>query len=352
MVTIGDITSSDLERALVTGATGFLGGHLCKNLVKRGVPVRGTVRTKGAPVDSLETSGVQIVQAELTNLESLEDAMRGVEVVFHVAALASYVAPRAVIEAANVLGSHNVLTAARRCGVRRVVYVSSESVTLRDADRINEDEAEPFPKRFLDHYSRTKAQAESEMIAANNRGIETVAVRPPWIWGEGDTSVLKAIALSMLNGKYAFVSSGQNRITTCHVENVCSGLMAAAVSPNAPSRVYHVADDLRPTIHDFLSRLCEAAGIAVTRRHVPYRPAYLAAYVADLMRRIGLRAPIMLSRPYVIHTGRTWTLDDGRIHRELGYQPKVTMDEGFERLGVWVQACGGIKAALGRRPSS
>jgi nucleoside-diphosphate-sugar epimerase len=75
--------------------------------------------------------------------------------------------------------------------------------------------------------------------------IETAAVRPPWIWGEGDTRVLKAIALSMLNGKFAFVGNGQNQITTCHVENVCIGLMAVALSLIAPGRVYHVADDLR-----------------------------------------------------------------------------------------------------------
>lgn len=337
-----------ITSALVTGGTGFLGGHLCRRLLAEGVAVRTTVRRTGPAVEALEALNVAICQCGLDDREALRKAADGVGVVFHVAALASYVAPSVQMEAANILGTRNILAAARAAGVRRLVHVSSESVTLTNADRIDEDETKPFPKRFLDHYSRTKAQAEREVLSANNEGIETVAVRPPWIWGERDTSVFKAIALSVQSNRFAFVGDGTNQITTCNVNNICSGLIAAAESPRAPGRVYHLADDCRPTMRDFLSRLCNASGLELPKRQVPYHVAYPAAALSDLLRAMGMKAPIMLSRPYIIHLGRTWILNDRRAREELGYRPTVSMDEGFRRLAAWIKDSKGLNAALGR----
>ncbi|MBU1741635.1 MAG: NAD-dependent epimerase/dehydratase family protein, partial [Proteobacteria bacterium] len=141
------------KRALVTGATGFLGGHLCWRLLAQGVAVRGTVRRPRPSTDALRDAGVEIVPAALDDEAGLRRAADGVEVVFHVAALASYVASRDRFEETNVRGTRHVLDAARTAGVRRLVHVSSESVTLKNADRIDEDEDQPYPRRFLDHYS-------------------------------------------------------------------------------------------------------------------------------------------------------------------------------------------------------
>ncbi len=337
-----------ITSALVTGGTGFLGGHLCRRLLAEGITVRATVRKVGPVVDVLEALNVAICKCSLNDKEALRKAADGVEIVFHVAALASYVAPSAKVETANILGTRNILEAARAAGVRRLVHVSSESVTLTNADRIDEDETKPFPKRFLDHYSRTKAQAEQEVLSANNDGIETVAVRPPWIWGERDTSVFKAIALAVQSNRFAFVGDGTNQITTCNVHNICSGLIAAAESPRAPGRAYHLADDYRPTIRDFISRLCNASGLELPKHQVPYHVAYLAATFSDLLRAMGMKAPIMLSRPYVIHLGRNWIFNDHRAQKEIGYKPIVSMDEGFRRLAEWINNSKGLNAALGR----
>ncbi|MBU0515360.1 MAG: hypothetical protein KJ621_11365, partial [Proteobacteria bacterium] len=156
--------------------------------------------------------------------------------------------------------------------------------------------------------------------------------------------------LSILDGGFAFVGDGQNRITTGHAQNVSAGLIAAADSPRAQGRVYHVADDDRPTMREFLGRLCHAGGLELPGRRMPYGLAYGAAWAAERIRAIGLKAPMVLSRPYVIHVGRTWTLDDSRARQELGYRPAVSMDEGFERLAAWIVDCGGLEAALGRGP--
>lgn len=337
-------------RALVTGATGFLGGHLCARLLGEGVEVRAAVRREGPQAEALRAAGVEIYRAGLDDPEGLRRAAAGVEVVFHAAAVASYVAPRAVMEAVNVGGTRNVLAAARGAGVGRVVHVSSESVTLADRDRRDEDETRPLPRRFLDHYSRTKAWAEREVLAANGAGLETVAVRPPWIWGEGDTSVLKALARPIQAGRLAPIGDGRNRITTGHAQNVSAGLIAAARSPQAPGRVYHVADDGRPTLWEFISRLCAACDLPPPQRQVPYRLAYLAATAADLMRALGFRPSLLLSRPYIIHLGRTWTFSDRRAREELGYCPVVSLEEGFERLAAWVRAQGGLEAAWAGGP--
>jgi nucleoside-diphosphate-sugar epimerase len=338
------------KRVLVTGATGFLGGHLCRRLLAEGVIVRGTVRRPRPSLDELREGGVELFPAALEDATALRLAAQGADVVFHVAALASYLASRERFEETNVAGTRRVVEAARAAGVRRLVHVSSESVTLQNADRIDEDEAQPYPRKFLDHYSRTKAEAEREVLAANGQGIETAVVRAPWIWGERDTRVFKAIALAIVDGNFALVGDGENRITTGHAQNVAAGLIAAAESPHAPGRVYHVADEVRPTMREFLGRLGEAGGFDLPRRRIPFRLAYAAAWAAERMRAVGLSAPMVLNRPYVIHVGRTWTLDDGRARRELGYRPPVSMDEGFGRLAAWIAQCGGLEAALGRPP--
>jgi len=301
-------------------------------------------------MDGLREAGVELFPAALEDVGALMLAAQGADVVFHVAALASYLASRERFEETNVQGTRRVLEAARAAGVRRVVHVSSESVTLQNADRVDEDEDQPYPQRFLDHYSRTKAEAEQAVLAANGDGLETVVVRAPWIWGERDTRVFKAIALAIVDGSFALVGDGQNRITTGHAQNVAAGLIAAARSHRSPGRVYHVADDARPTMREFLARLGEAGGFALPRRRIPFRLAYAAAWGAERMRAVGLKAPMVFNRPYVIHVGRTWTLDDGRARRELDYRPPVSMDEGFERLAAWVADCGGLEAALGRSP--
>ncbi|RJX28725.1 MAG: NAD-dependent epimerase/dehydratase family protein [Desulfarculus sp.] len=338
----------ELSSALVTGATGFLGGHLCGQLLERGVAVRAGVRRERPSTAALARAGAELVPAPLDDLQALARAAHGVEVVFHVAALASYVAPWPRIEAANVTGTRNVLAAARRAGARRLVFVSSESVTLRNADRVEEDEDAPYPRRFLDNYSRSKALAEQEVLAAGGAGLETVAVRPPWIWGEGDTSVLKAIALAILGNSFLWLGDGSNRITTCHAANVARGLVLAALSPRAPGRVYHLADAVRPTLRDFIGGLCEAASLPLPRRRVPYSLAYALAAACDLLRSLGVKAPLMISRPYLIHLGRTWTFRDRRARQELGYEPVVSLEEGFGRLAAWIEQSGGLRPALGR----
>lgn len=338
------------KKALVTGATGFLGGHLCRRLLAEGVAVRAAVRRPRPSTEALRTAGVEIFPAALEDLAGLTLAARGADVVFHVAALASYLASRESFEETNVQGTRRVVEAAKAAGARRLVHVSSESVTLQNADRIDEDEDTPYPPRFLDHYSRTKAEAEQLVLAANGDGLETAVVRAPWIWGEQDTRVFKAIALSILDGGFAFVGDGRNRITTAHAQNVSAGLIAAARSPRAPGRAYHVADEDRPTMREFLGRLCGAGGLELPGRRLPYGLAYAAAWGAERMRAVGMKAPVVLNRPYIIHIGRTWTMNDDRARRELDYRPPVSMGEGFERLAAWVAECGGLEAALGRTP--
>ncbi len=335
-----------LDKVLITGATGFLGGHLCRRLLEMGVEVVATVRRQGPREAALAQAGAQVRLAPLDDPDALTRAAQGVEVVFHVAALASYLAPRARLEAVNLQGTRHVLAACRAAKVRRLVHCSSESVTLVNGDRIDEDESQPFPKRFLDHYSRTKALAEQEVLAASGPDLEATAVRPPWIWGEGDTSVFKATALAIRAGAYPWVGDATNRVTTCHVANVSAGLILAATAKAAPGRVYHVADEVRPTIRDFVGGLCAAGGLPLPQKRLPYWQAYLAAGVCDALRAAGIKTPLMASRPYVIHQGRTWTFNDRRARDELGYKPEVSMEQGFQRLAAWIHSRGGLGAAL------
>ena len=177
-------------RALVTGAGGFLGGAIARTLCDRGDDVRGFSRREHA---ELAAYGIEQRQGDVADLDAVTDAARGVDVVFHAAAKVGAGGRSADFYQTNVTGTANVLTACRKCGVTGLVYTSTPSVVSGVADLEGVDESVGYAPHYEADYGRTKAEAERLVLSSTSDDFNTVALRPPLIWGPGDTSLLPRV---------------------------------------------------------------------------------------------------------------------------------------------------------------
>ena len=180
--------------ALVTGAAGFLGRHIVRQLLARGRQVRAFCHAQPGDLFSAANSSspaVDVVVGDIRDPVAVDSAVRDVETVFHVAGVAGLWGPWKRYYSVNTIGTRNLIEACRRHGARQLVYTSSPSVVFTQDDQCGADESLPYSSRWLCHYPRSKALAEQAVLAANDQGgLLTCAIRPHLIWGPGDRHLL------------------------------------------------------------------------------------------------------------------------------------------------------------------
>jgi nucleoside-diphosphate-sugar epimerase len=317
--------------AFVTGGSGFIGGALVRRLVADGWTVRALARSD-ASADAVRERGAEPVRGALADTASMAAGAAGCEVAFHVAAQLGDWGEREDFERGNVTGTRNALAAARGAGVRRFVHVGTEAALLAGDPLVEVDERAPLRFDSPALYSSTKARAEAAVIEANRDGLETVVVRPRFVWGRGDTTLLPAMAELVRAGRFAWVGGGRQRTSTTHVDNAVEGLMLAA-QRGAPGGVYFVTDGQPVVFRDFVTRLIETQGVTPTGRSVPAPVANAVATVGETAwRLLPLPGRPPLTRLAVWLSALETTIDITRARTELGYAPVRTIDEGLEEL--------------------
>jgi nucleoside-diphosphate-sugar epimerase len=317
--------------AFVTGGSGFIGGALIRRLVADGRTVRALARSD-ASADTVRERGAEPVRGDLGDVTSMAAGAAGCEVAFHCAAHLGDWGSRADFERGNVQGTRNALAAARQAGVRRFVHVGTEAALLAGEPLVEVDERAPLRFDSPALYSSTKARAEEAVIEANQDGLETVVVRPRFVWGRGDTTLLPAMTEMVRAGRFAWVGGGRHRTSTTHVDNVVHGLLLGA-ERGAPGGVYFVTDGEPVVFRDFVTRLLATQGVTPPTRSLPAPVASAVATVGETAWRL-LPLP---GRPPVTRlaywlSAMEATIDITRARTELGYAPVRTLDEGLEEL--------------------
>jgi nucleoside-diphosphate-sugar epimerase len=319
--------------ALVTGASGFLGGQLAGLLKRRGYRVQALVRAT-SDTRRLQALGVELVQGDLSDRASLVATMKGQRFVFNCAARVSNWGPREAFFTINRDGAANVVAAAREAGVERVVHVSS--LTVLGLPRSGEpiDESTPYPSGRLDPYSESKLAGERFAREAHGHGgLATVIVRPGAIWGPGDPHILPRIVALLRRGRMVYIGGGHNHVALSHVENLSLGLALAAEVKAAAGRVYHVTDAFDLTARQVLDGLAEGLGTPRPRLSVPFFAVYGAAALLEAgARLVGRTQPPPLTRYGVRLVASDCRYDHSRAGRELGYLPVVSFERGVAQL--------------------
>ena len=317
--------------AFVTGGSGFIGGALVRRLVADGWTVRALARSD-ASADVVRERGAEPVRGELADTASMAAGAAGCEIAFHAAAQLGDWGKREDFERGNVAGTRNALAAARRAGVRRFVHVGTEAALLAGQPLVEVDERAPLRFDSPALYSSTKARAEEAVIEANHNGLETVVVRPRFVWGRGDTTLLPLLTDAVRSGRFAWIGGGHHRTSTTHIENTVHGLMLAA-QRGAPAGVYFVTDDEPVVFRDFITRLLATQGIDAPTRSVPTSVARAVAATSEAAwRLLPLPGRPPLTRLTVWVSGLEATIDITRAREELGYAPVKTIDQGLAEM--------------------
>ena len=317
--------------AFVTGGSGFIGGALVRRLVADGWTVRALARSD-ASAAVVRERGAEPVRGELADTASMAAGAAGCEVAFHAAAHLGDWGAREDFERGNVQGTRNALAAARQAGVRRFVHVGTEAALLAGDPLVEVDERAPLRFDSPALYSSTKARAEEAVIEANHNGLETVVVRPRFVWGRGDTTLLPLLTDLVRSGRFAWIGGGHHRTSTTHIENTVHGLMLAA-RRGAPAGVYFVTDGEPVVFRDFITRLLATQGIDAPTRSVPTSVARAVAATSEAAwRLLPLHGRPPLTRLTVWVSGLETTIDITRAREELGYAPVKTIDQGLAEM--------------------
>lgn len=319
--------------ALVTGGSGFVGGHLIRRLLSDGWRVRALGRTDEARAE-VQALGAEPVEGDLLDCAALAGAMEGVEVVFHVAAHFKLWGPMSLFRRINVEGTRNVVEAAERGGVRRVVYVSAAAVVMgRPEPMRGVTEGMAVRKMPFAPYATSKAEAEEVLLAANGRraGFSTVAIRPPFIWGP-DMPALDHMVETVRAGQFQWVAGGKQALSTCHVDNLCQAMILAA-DRGSGGEAFFVSDGEDTTLKSFLTRLLGSRGVTPKDRAVPFGIAWTMAGVMGavwwIFRRKG-EPPV--TRQMLRLIGKDFTIDVSRARDQLGYAPVISTADGMRRM--------------------
>jgi nucleoside-diphosphate-sugar epimerase len=320
-----------MSTAFVTGGSGFIGGALIERLRAEGWTVRALARSDAAAARVGEL-GAEPVRGDLEDRRALEEGAAGSEVAFHCAAKVEDWGEPEEFERLNVFGTQNTLDACIAAGVRRFVHAGTEAALSAGQPLVNVTEDAPLRPDSPILYAASKARAEQRVRAANGDGIETVVIRPRFVWGRGDTTLLPELIQLVESGRFRWIGGGAQLSDTTNVENTVEGLWLGATKA-PPGGVYFVTDGEPVVFREFVTSWLGTQGVSAPDKTVPTAVADAAAIVSErawrLLRRPGSPP---LTRLAVWVSSKECTLDTTRARRELGYQPVVSREQGLAAL--------------------
>ncbi len=313
----------------ITGATGLVGSHVAEEAIRRGDRVRALVRPS-SDTRWLDQWGVEKVAGDLEDVESLRRGVEGADWVLNCAAKVGDWGTLEDFRRLNVAALRLLLDAATEARVSRFVHVSSLGV-YEGRDHFGTDETVPVAAESLDAYTRSKVEAETLALQyVKEKGLPLSIVRPGFIYGPRDRTVLPKLLDALRNKRFFYFGSGDQALNCIYVKNLVQAIFLAAEVPGAIGEVFNVTDGARVTKKDFVGRVASLAGLKPPTRKIPL---WLAWTIAVLMERNARRrkspVPPLVNKARYKFLGLNLDYSIEKARRVLGYQPRFTTAEGL-----------------------
>lgn len=325
-----------MTKALVTGATGFLGRHTVRRLLGLGWEVYGQGRNTESGKE-LEKEGAVFLSGDLRDAATADSVCRGMDYVFHCAALSSPWGKYREFYASNVEATSHIVKGCKQHGVSRLIHISTPSIYSSQQPRFGIKESDPLPARPANTYAATKRMAESVVERAAQGGLTAFMLRPRAIFGPMDNALFPRLLAANKAKGVPLMNGGSARIDLTCVDNVIDAMLLCCEAPlSASGRAYNITNGEPVMFRELVIRLFSLLDIPLHTRRLPYAAAYAAAGIMEGAHRLMpfLGEPL-LTRYSAAALGISQTLDISLAREQLGYNPRVTIDEGLLAFAEW-----------------
>jgi dihydroflavonol-4-reductase len=325
---------------LVTGATGFAGGHLALRLRRLGYPVRALVRPRSAR-ERLRAAGVELIEGDIRNRADVLRAAKGVAKIYHIAGVFRTAGHAdSFYRNVNLHGTEHVLEAAQTHRVERTIHCSTIGVH-GGVQEILSTEDSPFAPS--DIYQETKLAGERAVRAALDAGLPGVIFRPAGIYGPGDLRLLKLFK-TVHNRTFRMFGTGETLWHPIYIDDLVDGILLCGERPEALGQTYILAGDRYVTLNELVASIARVLGAAPPRSRLPIWPLLAGAAACETVcRPFGIDPPLHRRRAAFFIKNRAFSIEKAR--RELGYRPRVSLEEGLRQTAGWYVKHGHLAGA-------
>lgn len=325
-------------RILVTGSSGFIGGRFARFALEQGLEVRVNGR-RPEGVEHLVKRGAEFIQGDLSDPQLAMRLCDGVDTVVHCAGAVGVWGTYEHFHQANVVVTENIIEACLKRQVRRVVHLSSPSVYFDGKAHVGINE-EQIPKRFSDHYGRTKYLAEQQVFGAQEFGLEVLALRPRFVTGAGDTSIFPRLINMHRKGRLSIIGNGLNKVDFTSMQNLNDALFSCLMAPeSALGKVYNISNGQPVPLWDVINYVMRKLDMPPVTKHLPYGLAYsVAALNEGVCKLIPGQPEPTLFRLGMAVMAKDFSLDISRAQQYLDYDPQVSIWTALDEFSIWWKA--------------
>jgi nucleoside-diphosphate-sugar epimerase len=325
-----------MVNVLITGASGFIGSHLIIANMELGNNVRGLLLPNDPKINELEKMGVEIIIGDIRDRNSLQRACSGIDIVFHCAGIVTDWAPWTLFNEVNVKGMENLCTAAKDAKVKRLVYMSTNDVFgLREG--IVMDESFPL-KKWGEPYSDTKIEAE--LIAwkyYKDHNLPVTMVYGTWIYGEGDTTFIPALADAIKKKDMLFWRKDVY-VWPCYIDNLIDLLMIISIDNRAIGNGFLIHDGEMTTLQELCKAIALTLGVPPVNTRIPYFLAIIVAWFMEKWALVTKRSKRPLLTTYSVkNLGSRLEFSIDKAKRVLNWTPKISYDQGLRNTLKWLE---------------
>ena len=318
-------------KALVTGANGFTGSYMVRNLLKNGYTVRGLVR-KTSNLELISDLNIELLYADLAKDELTDEIMNGIDVVYNVgAAFRIEGVPKSYFWDVNVKGTSKLLVAAKKAGIKKFIHCSTVGV---QGDIKNPPAKETHPNNPGDYYQESKLEGEQLALEFfKKEGLKGTVVRPVGIYGPGDTRFLKIFKF-INNGKFRMIGNGNVLYHLTFVEDLVEGFRLAGESEKANNEIFTIGGNGYLTLKELVEKISIILNKPTSNKSIPVWPVWIAGALCELVcKPFGISPPIFRRRIDFFIKDRAFDITKAKT--VLGYNPTTSLEEGLTKTANW-----------------
>jgi nucleoside-diphosphate-sugar epimerase len=313
----------------ITGASGFVGGAAARLFLANGHKVSAMSRSEKSDT-TIVALGAEPVRCDLDTIKATQ--MQGIDVVIHAAAFVESWGPKDAWFRSNVLGTQAMLDTARAAGVKRFIHIGTEAAICHGQNINGADEHYPLAPDSSYPYCATKAQAEMRVRAANSADLTTIVLRPRFIWGPGDKTLLPSVEAMAQAGRFFWIDGGRAQTSTVHIANLCRAIDLALTNGQG-GQAYFVLDDGEVSMKDMVTGMADSIGLTLPEKSAPSWLLGGVAVVAEwVWRGLNLKGEPPITRQVVMVMKCDCVLDGRKAREGLGYVPVISRKVGLAAM--------------------